>query len=162
MKNVEFKVGDKVYFPQKNTEIWILEKNPSDNSDYPLAIIKDGCAHTIMSDGRMFIRSELPHIFHATQENKAFLEALYGVEFEKPPAKLTSIKIIQAMLARGDKCVCCWVDDYNENPTIDNTWGFIIDYDGSSLPFNDSNGSGWRYATPFDPKTGEVITELPE
>lgn len=158
----EFKVGDKVYFPRYSTRIQTVRADGFTSSPhYKIAVCADGYCETFLPNGKMLSFVELPQIFHATEENKAKLEALYGVEFEKPPVKPTSKEIVQEMLARGDKYVCCWVDDFDENPTADNSWDYITDYMDDYYPFTISNGSGWKYATPFDPRTGEPITELP-
>ena len=91
---------------------------------------------------------------------KAKLEDFYGDEFENPSVKPTSREIIQAMLARGDKPVACWVSNYDANPTIIYPWTFIVSV--SDDGFIDEWGSTWKIATPYDPRTGTEITELPE
>lgn len=156
----EFKVGDKVYFPYYGTDIFEVKSNEFNENleKYPLMI----GSKTFTIHGKMFDQSCLQDIFHATPENNELLEKLYGVEFEKPPVKPTSREIIQAMLARGDKYVCCWASDSEQSPTANNTCVYIADYTDDYYPFIASNSSGWQYATPFDPKTGEPITELPE
>lgn len=156
----EFKVNDKVYFPCYGTGIFKVEANSyNENLDkYPLMI----GARTFTVHGKNYENRLLQDIFHATPENHELLEKLYGVEFEKPPVQPTSKEIIQAMLARGDKCVCCWVSDFEQSPTADNTWDYITDYMDDSYPFTISSGSGWKYATPFDIRTGLAITEMPE
>lgn len=155
----EFKVGDKVYVPYYGTGIFIVSTN-SYNEDldiYPLMI----GAQKFTVHGKNYDYGPLQEIFHATPENHELLEKLYGVEFEKPPVKPTSKEIIQAMLARGDKYVCCWVSDFDESPTIENYWAYISAYRDSPYHFAIPDGSRFKYATPFDPRTGEPITELP-
>ena len=151
----KFKIGDKVYFPKESNKVFTIEDTECTVS-YPLRF----GAITFTRDGRRHTRDITPSLFHATPENKAKLEALYGVEFETPPVKPTSREIIKAMLARGDKSVCCWVSDSREDPTSSYSWTFIISAFNNVLI--DEGGRIWKYATPFNPRTGETITELPE
>lgn len=155
----EFKVGDKVYFPYYGTDIFEVKPNEFNENleKYPLMI----GSKTFTIHGKIFDQSCLQDIFHATPENHELLEKLYGLEFEKPPVKPTSKEIILAMLARGDKCVPCWASDHRENPGAESAWACIVGCSDGCYPFALSNGGGWKYATPFDPKTGEPITELP-
>ena len=90
---------------------------------------------------------------------KAKLEDFYGDEFEKPSVKPTSREIIQAMLARGDKNVCCWVSQSDEYPTRSSHLAFIGSVDNDV--FIDEYDAIWRFATPFNLHTGTEITELP-
>ena len=155
----KFKIGDKVYFPKESNKVFTIEDTECTVS-YPLRF----GAITFTRDGRRHTRDITPSLFHATPENKAKLEALYGVEFEKPPVKPTSKEIIQAMLARGDMYVCCWVSDHEQEPDHRCVCYLISGYDGdeASFPYLLSRGGCWKYATPFNPRTGETITELPE
>lgn len=157
----EFKVNDKVYFPFYGTDIFEVNPNEfNENLDkYPLMI----GARTFTVHGKNYDNRLLQDIFHATPENHALLERLYGVEFEKPPVKPTSKEIVKAMLARGDKYVCCWVSDNTQEPDHRCVCYLISDYDGdaASFPYLTNIGDRWKYATPFDPRTGEEITELP-
>ena len=89
----EFKVGDFVYYPNENTQVFRLEVCSDSEifKDFPFAIEfyddndNEFSYHTFTIKGLANINDELPLLFHATPENKAKLEALYGVEFEKPP-----------------------------------------------------------------------------
>ena len=161
----KFKAGDKVYCPHVGTQIFTLEDNDSVN--YPLCFTyyNDGgykVSITFTLEGMEVKEYKTPQIFHATPEMKAKLDDLYGVEFEEPQAKPASKEIIKAMLDRGDKYVCCWVSNYRESPAEDNEWAYISDYcEEHSYRFITSYGDKWEYATPFDPHTGEAITELP-
>lgn len=156
----EFKVGDKVYFPGYGTGIFELEANSynEDLEKYPFMI----GAKTFTTHGETYERNFLQDIFHATPENHELLEKLYGVEFEKPPVKPTSLEIIRAMLARGDKYVPCWVSVSVEEPSFESISRMIYYIEhGEITYFIDDSGDEWKYATPFDPRTGEPITELP-
>lgn len=156
----KFKVGDKVYCPYYGTDIFEVQPNEWDEDldKYPLMV----GARTFTVHGKNYDNRPLQDIFHATPENHERLEKLYGVEFEKPPVKPTSKEIIQAMLARGDKYVCCWLSDFEQIPTVDDTCWCVVGYKDGGYPFIASNGSVWKYATPFDPRTGKEITEMPE
>lgn len=146
-------MGTKVFQPEKCKSF----------VNYPVRICfsdVDSDFESFTSRGLARIRNKLPQIFHATKENQAKLEAFHGIEFEKPPVKLTSKEIIKAMLERGDKCVPSWLSDYKENPTTDDQWDYAY-YVEDGEKIIDVDGHAWRYATPFDPRTGESITELP-
>ena len=153
----EFKTGDKVYYPFRSTKVLTIHERNS--PDYPMLVSEHTSSFTI--DGKSYIEDILPSIFHATPENHTLLEQLYGVEFEAPPVKPTSREIVQAMLKMGEKYVCCWVSDFEETPTSENEWAYISEYVDDSYPFTMPSDSGWKYATPFDPHTGEAITGLP-
>ena len=164
----KFDAGDLVYYPDKGTQVFQLEHydglGPSpvcicfyddddDGDDEP-------AMESFTSEGCLLSRVELPKIFHATEENHALLEKLYGKEFQKPPTKPSSRAIIKAMLERGDKCIPCYVSDVFNNPFHIHKWVFICTISDSRFLAN--NNESWKYATPFDPKTGEPITELPQ
>ena len=159
----EFKAGDKVYCPPFGTNILTLVESASSNSF--LSFAQPNKLITITKDGKMWdAQGMVSGIVHATPENHALLEQLYGIEFEKPPVKTTSKEIIQAMLARGDMYVCCWVSDHKQEPGYPCMYHLISDYDGDAaiFPYRTIRGDHWKYATPFNPTTGEEITELPE
>lgn len=158
----KFKAGDKVYCPHVGTQIFTLEDN--DSVHYPLCFTyydDDGCklCITFTLAGMELKDYKTPQIFHATPEMKAKLEDFYSVEFEASPVNPTSKDIIQAMLERGDKFVPCWVSN-SHNPVYVDEWTFI--YKVADTYFLDEAGAGWAYATPFDPRTGDEITKLPE
>ena len=98
----QFKAGDLVYRPILSTKIYKLGATNSDS----LTIMSDGGKGCFYPDGNYFTWHANPSIFHATSENHALLEQLYGVEFEKPPVKLTSHEIIAAMLERFLSDLC--------------------------------------------------------
>ena len=161
----KFKIGDKVYFPPKSTKVLTICRN-SYISEYPIVALADSEKYpwSLTIDGKVYVDDALPSLFHATPENKAKLEDFYGIPFEPAPSKPTSREIIKAMLARGDKYVCCWVSDHEQEPDHRCVCYLISGYDGdeASFPYLLSRGGCWKYATPFNPRTGETITELPE
>lgn len=151
----EFKAGDKVYYPKESNKVFTLGDNGR-TVTYHLRCYGDSFAR----DGRGHAQDIAPSLFHATPENHASLEQLYGIEFEKPPIKPTSLEIIQAMLVHGDKFVPCWVSNVHKHPAYVNKWTFICEVGGDY--YLDEEGTKWGYATPFDHKTEQAITELPE
>lgn len=80
------------------------------------------------------------------------------------PVKPTSREIIKALMDKdNDKKVQCWVSEYDKNPSSKDVWVFIHRYnDKAEYPYVDTTLNGWKYATPFDIRTSEAITELPE
>lgn len=155
--NKTFKAGDKVYFPGVTDKVLTLSKNARDSKYYPLTA--DG--YTFTFDGNLVKDNRLPSIFHATPKNHALLEQLYGGEFEKPPVKPSSKEIIRAMLDRGDKYVCCWLSDNDETPDKSNVYELIEEVTSTGFrPYRERYS--WEYATPFDIRTGQPITEIPE
>lgn len=159
----EFKIGDLVYYPEISTKVLELTKDPCDSefNRYPLRVTVDNSVYNFTTDGKHSLTAELPILFHATPENHELLETLYGVEFESLSVKPTNKEIVQAMLARGDKAVLCYVHDLDEKPSeLNAPYALVKDIiDGRYIS---TAGVVWKYATPFDPRTGEPITELPE
>lgn len=163
MRKDEFKAGDLVYYPSVSTQVFLLEYyRDSGCGTYPLCIKFDkDVSEPFTEEGLRYPTNVMPKLFHATLENQALLEQLYGMKFEPAPVEPTSKEIIKKMLGRGDKAVPCWVSDVNENPSADYAWAYIVQVVEGREPFVGKNGSQWRYATPFDPKTEQPITELP-
>lgn len=160
----EFKVGDKVYLPALGAAVYQVKENGVfDPMFYPLKAVDSSNDAVVVfaKNGRTRVGDGFPGVFHATPTNHELLEKLYGVEFEKPPVKPTSREIIHAMLDRGDKAVPCWVSDYEANPGPGERWILIRMTDRGTFVDKDDLYA-WQYATPFDPRTGEAITEMPE
>lgn len=160
----KFKADDLVYYPTMGTQVFQLDECRGLDC-LPICIRFDGdegVFEAFTSTGLVHLTDQLPKIFHATEENHALLEKLYGKEFQKPPTKPTSRDIIKAMLARGDKCVPCWVSDGNPQPRSTHDIELITHVDPDLDYVTSINGTGWNFATPFDPRTLEPITEMPE
>lgn len=162
MKKAKFRVGDKVYCPKVSHKIFtIIEFYGIDdifltvgNSDLTLKLI-------ISPDVTGLQLSDV--LYHATPKNHALLEQLYGVKFEAPPKHKTPKKIIQAMLDDGWKCVPCYVanktDEFGDiYLTTFNAKFIVAVVHDLKAPFDDLI-EFWRYAFPFDPKTGKVIID---
>lgn len=154
----EFKVGDKVYYPMHDTKLHTVELSNDVHELFPVAV--DGEFFTI--DGKILSCSIVSSLIHATPENHELLEKLYGVEFEKLPTPPTGNEVVQVMLARGDKYVPCWLSDGHQCPNSAQETDFVTAIADDLSYVITVTGFEWNYATPFDPKTGEPITELPE
>lgn len=137
-----FKVGNKVYKYGETDVKTVLE---------------------VFENGHMNI-SNYPHrvnhevICHATPENHALLSKPFpAIEFEQPPKKLTGSDLCRAMLEKGWNLVPCVVSDTSDNEALLNDDCQLIDewYNG----YFECNGNRFKYAVPFDPRTGEPLTE---
>lgn len=102
----EFKVGDKVYCPKLGGGIYELLKNQ--NLLYPLGVEYHNACDC---RGNINPNSKVPDVFHATLDNKAKLESLYGIEFEEP--KLTGSELTKKLLKDGHR-VLCFVSDRDD------------------------------------------------
>lgn len=135
--NTTFKVGDKVYkFGDADVKT-ILE---------------------VFKDGYMRI-SNYPHrvnhesICYATQENYEMLCKLYPhIEFEQPPKEIARSDLTKGMFERGDFAVVCKCSDTSEiNAIAMSPLRLIVGY--SDGYFEENNGTYWKFAVPYDPKT---------
>ena len=156
----EFKVGDKVYFPFVDGQIYTLKAH--DGKSYPLAIESDSFFESFTLRGYNYADNHLPSIFHATPETQRLLEQLHGIKLEDAPVKPTSREIIQAKLDGGKPAVPCWVSDIDNQPSVEACWAFVAKVIDGNFSYKDTNGIRWEFATPFDPDKCEAITELPK
>lgn len=141
----EFKVGDKVYSTVGGTNIHTIGMSCVEN--YPLMVglvSLTKCGRHLASDTR-------PSIFHATPENKSLLDALYGVEFEAPPVKLSGSELTLSKLEEFGKPILCWVGDYSDERAITDKHVTLISkyHEGEFVTPSDVH---WQYAVPY---TGE-------
>lgn len=164
--NKEFKVGDLVYYPDRDTRVFRLSDWEEGITGCPrVCIYLDALGYvceTFRPNGIRDSRDSVPKLIHATPENHALLEQLYGVEFEKPPAKPTSKEIVQAKLDIEKLPVPCWASNVDEQPSSMDKWVFIDKVIDGNYPFVAKDGCRWKYATPIDRTTLKPITELPE
>lgn len=160
----KFKVGDKVYFPFRDTKVHTLQRYiPVGASFHKLQIVyENGVTENFIPDGRRYDAYPATALVHATPENHAMLEALYGIEFEVPPPKSTPKQIIKAMLARGDKYVLCLVADNLQQIAEGNGVPTAVTAveEGSVFCFH-TESYCWKYAIPID-QQGNEIQELPQ
>lgn len=135
--NTTFKVGDKVYkFGDADVKT-ILE---------------------VFKDGYMNL-SNYPHsvnhesICYATQENYELLKKPYPhIEFELSPKEITRSDLTKEMFERGDFAVVCKCSDTSEiNAIAMSPLRLIVGY--SDGYFEENNGTYWKFAVPYDPKT---------
>ncbi|AKI28066.1 hypothetical protein [Moraxella phage Mcat24] len=156
IKQTTFKAGDLVYYPNRGTKIYELQE--SNSLDFLLEIKNSSTWTLFRSNGKANSLKDITQIFHATEDNCYLLSKLYGIEFEKPRTR----QVVEHLL-RTHEYVACYTSDSNETPSPDDVKKFITHiHNGATLPFVDAELDEWRYAIPFDIKTGEVITEIEE
>lgn len=140
----KFKVGDKVYYGSEPDVLTILEFDV------------DGWAR--MDSWAGFVDSS--RLCHATPENYERLQATFtDIEFEQPPKPLTGSDLARAMLDKGWKYVPCYMSNTSDKNAVElDDCGVIytVNHNGN---FGDGYGEIWCHAVPFDPRTGEPLTE---
>lgn len=155
MTDFNFKEGDKVYYPMATNEI--LKVTPTFRVYYlsTEAETDDDMLNTILTPkGKLFRFHHNPAFFPATQEWYDKLVHVYP-DLERPPVKKSSKEIIQAMLDDGWTYIPCRVDDYKGRYDYVGLVNLVDDT--KSYPF--IGNSEWKYATPFDPRTGKGIID---
>ena len=141
-----FKVGDKVYKygeTDVNTVLDVFVSGYMRISNYPHRV-----NHEV--------------ICHATQENYEMLCKLYPhIEFEQPPKEITGSDLCRAMLDKGWHLVPCVVSDISDSDALNNDNCCLVDewWVGSFDSCFNSGDYSYKYAVPFDPKTGIPLTE---
>lgn len=103
-----FKAGMWVYSPTEGTDI--LQVIATDDLMYPIEVGDKSFTEC----GMYHNTDQYPSIFHATKENQALLEALYGVKFDDPPLS-DKEKVILALQGAKGKPVVCWVKSGNSD-----------------------------------------------
>lgn len=158
MSEVKFKVGDLVYFPIQTHKVLKLIENHYESSKECYPFMFEGDKHTILTELGTFEYGDLlPPILHATQENYELLSKLYpNVTFEPPPKRKEPREIIKAMLESGWKYVACMVSDYKDDSNYTDLITGV--QDNHTYPFG--GDCDWKYAIPFDPKTGKTIIDF--
>lgn len=160
MSNIEFKVDDLVYYPAMSNKL--LKVTPRLDSYFPLFIVYEAGRDSFTRNGCLYKDGIAPSIFHATQENYELLCKLYpNVEFEPPPKRKEPKEIIKAMLESGWVGVACYVNDIDKRPSKYNKKDLIVLVkDDSFEHIYSGNYCNWKYANPFDPKTGKTIIDF--
>ena len=136
----KFKVGDKVYFGTEPNVKNISEVGNDNDVQFvgELGWASGDCC------------------CHATQENYERLQATFpDINFEAPPKELKGSDLARAMLDKGWKYVPCYVSNYGESKAQKPC---IVRKFSSSGQFV-SDFEFYNHAVPFDPKTGEHLTQ---
>ena len=152
---INFKVGDKVYFPTGTNEV--LEVSSDLTVSYLAA---DGSTHHvgIKKYNKFYNFHRNPSFFLATQGWYDKLVHVYP-DLEEPPTEKTAREVIQEMLDDGWLGVSCWVSDDDKNPNINNNTDVILDIrEGSDYIFKTDSVS-WKYARPLELKSGKAIID---
>ena len=143
----KFKVGDKVYVGLTGK----IRKIDSFNSN-------DGSITYSHNDITTYSKNK--DVVKATQENYEMLCKLYPhIEFEQPTKPLTGSDLCRAMLDKGWKYVPCYVSNTSDKNAVElDDCGVIytVNHNGN---FQDGYGETWCHVVPFDPRTGEPLTE---
>lgn len=143
----EFKVGDRVYCPIDGVGVHAVFGIGA-AALYPLSV----CGMTVTENGRSVRSAVHPIIFHATPENQAALEALYGVKFDVAPKPVpVGSDLTRWLLKKHGKPVLCYVDMHSDVQAM--TVALITAVDGTDFFVSTSLGL-WRYAVPIDNATG--------
>lgn len=158
MNNVKFNIGDKVYCPTIGNGIYKV-KDLGINHDDVLVISVGDKQHIPFNDNGVSTITKMIVVFHATEENHALLERLYGIEFEKPIVPKKPRDIMFKMFKYGYKLI---------NYRIQNKTGTKPKYKiASSNKFQlvfeiDSYFERYSFCNIeiIDPKTGKVIVDF--
>ena len=81
------------------------------------------------------------------------------IEFEQPAKELKGSDLCRAMLDKGWKYVPCYVSNTSDKNAVElDDCGVIytVNHNGN---FQDGYGETWCHVVPFDPRTGEPLTE---
>lgn len=156
MTDFNFKVGDKIYYPKVSDEILTVQERS--HNKYPLFVELGYKFSSFTTFGKHITDDSNPSVFPATQEWYDKLVQIYP-NLEKPPARKDPKEIIQAMLDNGWGYVPCWVSNVNGNPNKNSRLEIILEIrDGDDYPLR-ADITAWRYAVPFDPRTGKDIID---
>ena len=141
----KFKVGDPVYWGLKS-RIFTIHRFMSTNV---LEVELDGGVTSVHKD----------ELCPATLENYGKLCSLFErIDFEAPPKELTGSDLARAMLDKGWVSVPCYISDESDYEADNNAFCALIgkfDKCFKELATNYEH----EYAVPFDPRTGEPLTE---
>ena len=160
MTEFNLKHDDLVYYPvASNSPIRVDEFVTHTNGRaYPIIIpMSENGKRSFTRDGKMYTCDNNPTIFPATQEWYEKLVLVYP-NLEAP--KKSSMDVIKAMLDDGYHRIPCYVSIVNEEPNNELCIDLLFDIDDScsSIPCHCVGGK-WKYARPFDVKTGRVIVD---
>ena len=165
----KFKVGDKAYFPRLSNKLCVIGKGQED--DY-VDEINGSKALAEMHSDLDFVYDKktnswlwggkdcAPQLLHATQESYELLCKLYPhIEFEQPPKELKGSDLCRAMLEKGWKYVLCYVSAESDKQAVETKSEPTPIYGVKHSRFLCGYDSSVSFAVPFDPRTGEPLTE---
>ena len=155
MADFNFKVGDKVYYPAVTNKI--LQVDSALRISY-IGTDEFVTCSGLNSDGKFHSYHQNPSYFPATLEWYEKLVHAYP-NLEKPPVKKSSKEVIQAMLDDGWLGVPCWVRDNDLNLSRGSPIEVILEIREVIDYIFKTYAVSWRYATPYDPKTGKEIVD---
>lgn len=143
-----FKVGDPVYWGLKSRIFKVFRLMTANVLEVEL----DDVVTAVHKD----------ELCPATLENYGKLCSLFErIDFEQPPKPLTGSDLARAMLHKGWNLVPCVVSDISDSDALNNDNCCLVDewWVGSFDTCFNSGDYSYKYAVPFDPRTGEPLTE---
>ena len=144
-----FKVGDKVYCILLEPKIFTI-----------LGVESDDTAHFGESGKYGYRWWSFENLCHATQENYERLRATFpNIKYEQPPKPLTGSDLARAMLDKGWKYVPCYMSNTSDKNAVELDDCGVIYTVNRNGNFQDGYGEIWCHVVPFDPRTGEPLTE---
>lgn len=165
----KFKAGDPVYFPRLSIKLCVIGEGQEDdyvdevNGSKALAEMHSDLDFVYSQRIKSWVWDEIDTacpLIHATPENHALLSQLYPhINFEAPPKELTGSDLARAMLDKGWKYVPCYMSNTSDKNAVElDDCGVIytVNHNGN---FHDGYGEIWCHVVPFDPRTGEPLTE---
>ena len=160
--NTTFKVGDKAYLPNiAEGEVLTLLDNKDCHYPFFVNVINrvDNSLYVLDSNGKTKHGNFTDVVLKATQENYEMLCKLYPhIEFGQPPKEITRSDLTKEMFKRGTFAVVCKCSDTSEIRAIAmSPLRLIVGY--SDGYFEENNGTFWKFAVPYDPKTNLPLTE---
>lgn len=165
----KFKAGDLVYDLRMDGNIYEIVDNPHSHTSYKIAAAgNDGNYHIYTETGLFFVDDELPTLIKATEENYKALTSIFGDVFQNPAdytKTLSSEAIIQALIAKQGFAWCGVSDNSNEEAREQGkSWLCkivkVVEREKYDSEFHLDGGTVYLYAVPFDPNTGDEITDL--
>ena len=164
----KFKVGDPVYFPRLSNKLCVIGEGQEDdyvdevNGSKALAEMQSDLDFVYDQKTNSWLWDEkdcAPQLLHATPENYELLSKLHPhLKFEQPPKELTGSDLARAMLDKGWVSVPCYISGESDYEADNNAFCALIgkfDKCFKELATNYEH----EYAVPFDPRTGELLTE---
>lgn len=153
-----FEVGQKAYCPWLN-DGELVTLGLDDNGDL-IAQTKKGLQAFDCEGYALDCTPRQPDLFPATNYYFEHLSAIMPwIKFEQPPKPLTGSDLARAMLDKGWKYVPCYVSNTSDKNAVElDDCGVIyaVNHNGN---FQDGYGETWCHAVPFDPRTGEPLTQ---